>query len=158
MRYRQLDAKGDYVLGFGQGEFYVNQPEAVAQAVLTRLKLYLGEWFIDITDGTDWFGSVLGNNTVSLRDVIIKTRILDTNGVNSILSFNSTFNSSTRSYTANVVIDTIYGVFPNTTIIGAGSSLPTSSITTPSGIVQMLNFTLDSPTAGLLDKPFIRLG
>ena len=42
MRYRPLDANGDYTVGI---PFLVNSPACVGQAVLTRLKLFLGEWF-----------------------------------------------------------------------------------------------------------------
>src|SRR5689334_10946716 len=113
MRYRRLDSNGDYTFGFGQAGFYINQPETVAQAVLTRLNLWLGEWFIDITDGTSWGSQVLGNNTASIRDAMIKARIAETPGVNSIVSYQSAINKATRQFHVYVILNTIYGVLPN---------------------------------------------
>ena len=46
MRYRIEDANGDMTWGSGDKNFYYNQPEAVAQAVMTRLRLWSGEWFL----------------------------------------------------------------------------------------------------------------
>jgi hypothetical protein len=135
MRYRKLTDKGDMIFGFGQADYYVNQPEAVAQAVLTRMKLFAGEWFLDITDGMDWHGKVLGNRTSILRDAAIKKRILDTPGVNSIISYQSNFDGNTRKFNVFVVLDTIFGQFP--------PQIPSSTVTTTTqtgpritGIVQ----------------------
>lgn len=112
MRYRRLTPSGDYSFGSGQGDFYANVPEAPAQAVLTRLRLNLGDWFLDRTDGTPWQTKVLGTNTAATRDAVIKSRILDTPGVNSILSYSSSFNGNTRTFNVYVRLDTIYGVIP----------------------------------------------
>ena len=118
MRYRKLDANRDYSFGHGQSDFYIDQPEAVAQAVDTRLRLWLGEWFLDTSDGTNWQTGVLGRYTASTRDAIIRERILGNPGVNSIISYSSNFNSNSRTYDVNVSIDTIYGVVPPYLISG----------------------------------------
>ena len=52
MRYRKLDAAGDMTFGNGIGAFYVDIPEAPAQAVMTRLRMEQGEWFLDAKAGT----------------------------------------------------------------------------------------------------------
>jgi len=121
MRYRLLDPQGDYSFGHAQGDFLINTPETVAQAVKTRMLLWLGEWFLDTRDGTDWNNSVLGKYTEATRDAVIRERILDTPGVNSILTYSSNFDGNTRRFNVTVAIDTIYGIVPNWQL-----SLPTA--------------------------------
>jgi hypothetical protein len=124
MRYRKLTATGDYQFGQQQADFWINQPEAVAQAVTTRLRLNVGDWFLDTTDGMDWKGKVLGNRTVSTRDITLRARALLTPGVNSILNYNSSFDANSRAYAASFSLDTIYGVFS-----GAAPNLVTPAAT-----------------------------
>jgi hypothetical protein len=65
MRYRTLDANGDYTFGQNGANFLVNSPAAVGQAVLTRVKLMQGEWFLDQTAGTPYDTEILGAGTES---------------------------------------------------------------------------------------------
>lgn len=106
MRYRKLDENGDYVLGTGQ-DFLINSPEAVAQAIKTRLLLLKGEWFTDIQDGIPQ-DQILGKYTDS-KDILIKQRILETQGVSDIVSYLSVTNPNTREYTFTATVNTIYG-------------------------------------------------
>ena len=111
MRYRPLDANGDYTVGV---PFLVNSPACVGQAVLTRLKLFLGEWFVDTTDGTPWEpnsqgGSILGKIYGVGPDAYIKQRILTTPGVVAIATYTSSFVGSTRQLSVTATIDTLYG-------------------------------------------------
>jgi hypothetical protein len=110
LRYRRLDANGDYVFGGDQASFYIDQPEAPAQAIGTRLKLLLGEWWLDVTDGTPWLTQVLGNRTRATRDVVLKARILGTQGVTGpITNFSSSFDPATRAYSFSATVGTVYG-------------------------------------------------
>lgn len=109
MRYRKLDANGDYTFGHQQADFYRDQPEAVAQAVKTRLGLFTGEWFLDTTDGTPWRTDVLGKYTQGAYDAVIKARIIDTEGVQSIDAYSSTLDRSSRALSVQASISTIYG-------------------------------------------------
>lgn len=109
MRYRKLSASGDYTLGTGQ-DFYIDKPEAVAQAVMTRLKLWRGEWFIDVQDGTPYSQEILGKRQRGgSPDGAIKRRILQTEGVKEILSYSSNFDGNTRRLKIDATIATIYG-------------------------------------------------
>lgn len=109
MRYRAMDDSGDYKLG-GNSAFFVNSPEAVTQAIQTRLRLWRGEWFINTKDGTPWATNVLGKRKLGrIPDTAIKQRILGTQGVTDIVSFVSTFNGETRSLTVNATVNTKYG-------------------------------------------------
>ncbi|WP_334037473.1 hypothetical protein [Burkholderia gladioli] len=109
MRYRKQDANGDYVFGGSANDFLVNSPDAVAQAVLTRLRLLQGEWFLDTTVGMPWATQVLGKNTQGTADAAIRTCILGTSGVTEITAYSSSIDSSTRKLSVTVTINTLYG-------------------------------------------------
>jgi hypothetical protein len=107
MRYRQLDANGDYPLNLS---FLFNSPACVAQAVMTRLKLWKGEWFADLSDGTPWQQNVFGRTAQLHPDVYIKQRILETPGVIAIVTFTSTINTVTRELFVSGTLNTVYGL------------------------------------------------
>lgn len=109
MRYRRENADGDYTFGSGDDTWLINSPGAVAQAVKTRFELWYGQWFLDTTAGTPWIQSVLGKQKPDVYNLAIRQRILETQGVNSIIDFNTNVNTSTRRVTFTATIDTIYG-------------------------------------------------
>lgn len=107
MRYRKLDANGDYTFGQGDGAFLVESPEAVAQAAQTRLGLWAGEWFLDTTEGTPYATEILGAGTQETYDIAIKERIINTPGVVSIDAYASVLDG--RALSVGVSISTRYG-------------------------------------------------
>lgn len=109
MKYRKLDANGDHTFGNGNADFWKDTPEAVGQAVLTRLRLWLGEWFLDFTEGTPYQQGVLGKNNQTNADAVMRARILETQGVTAITAFSSTLNRDLRTYAVSATIDTVYG-------------------------------------------------
>lgn len=109
MRYRRLDENGDMVFGSGGADFLSNSPETVAQAVRTRLGLQLGDWFLDLEEGIDWRNRVLGKFTVDTRDLAIRERILNSEGVTELAEYSSQLDSGTRAFSVGCVINTIYG-------------------------------------------------
>jgi hypothetical protein len=109
MRYRTLDPDGqDYTFGQNGANFLVNSPAAVAQAILTRIGLIAGEWFLDQTAGID-NNEILGAGTQSTRDLAVQTVITETQGVSAITEYASYLNPSTRQFTWAATVDTIYG-------------------------------------------------
>lgn len=109
MRYRTQDANGDYTFGQNDANFLVNSPAAVAQAVLTRLRLIQGEWFLDQTAGTPYNTDILGAGTESTRDIALQAVILETQGVTEIVDYASYLDPATRQFTVAATINTIYG-------------------------------------------------
>lgn len=112
MRYRRLDANGDYTFGNGGLNFWVNDAQGVAQSVQTRLLLFTGEWFLDQTEGLPLTQDILGYNNAALYDSVIRSRILDTAGVSSIVSYQSSRDPTTRALTVSATIQTIYSPQP----------------------------------------------
>ncbi|MBH0619611.1 hypothetical protein I3A86_26355, partial [Salmonella enterica] len=109
MRVRKLDANGDFSFGNGPADYWQDQPEGVAQLVSTRLQLNVGDWFLQTDDGMPWRLKVLGRCTDASRDPAIKARILGTQGVTAIKTYQSQVNRQARSFSGQVTIGTVYG-------------------------------------------------
>lgn len=109
MRYRKLSPTGDYTFGNGQLDFYRDVPEAVGQACKTRLLLWLGEWFLDIAEGTPFMQGILGKHSQDQASTTIQDRVSGTQGLVDITNFVSEVDPDIRSYSAEFNIDTIYG-------------------------------------------------
>jgi hypothetical protein len=109
MRYRALDSNGDMTFGNGQLNFLRDTPETVAQAVLTRLRLWVNEWFLDSSEGTPYQNSALGTGKLKSIKPAIRYRILQTQNVTSIESLELDYNSQTRNVQIRVTINTAFG-------------------------------------------------
>lgn len=107
-RYRKLNIDGDMKFGRGNGDYYIDEPAAVAQAIKTRLGLWLSEWFLNINEGTDWMNVVGQIGAYNVRDTIIRARILRTPYVTSLYDWKSEiFN---RKYSASGKVVTAFGI------------------------------------------------
>lgn len=69
------------------GEHFAKGKEATRQGVIRRLRLFLGEYFLDATDGTPWFNGILGKTDQDFAEAALKRRIITTQGVIGISSF-----------------------------------------------------------------------
>lgn len=109
MKYRRLDENGDMAIGHGDADYLQDSPECVAQAVVTRLRLLRGEWFLDLSEGTPYVEGVFGKHTKESYDFVIRQRVLETEGVTEIEDYESIFDGETRKLTVNIRINTVYG-------------------------------------------------
>lgn len=112
MTYRVLDSKGDYSFGKGKSGF-LTDIQAVGQAIYTKLNLLQGEWWENLNEGLPLFQKILGNpgatKELSVADLVVKARILETPNAIEIQSFSSNFDHATRKYTVTAVVNTTYG-------------------------------------------------
>lgn len=115
MRVRMLDANGDMTFGRGAADLHLDSPSGVGQCVATRLKLILGEWFLDTTEGTDWGGKIIGRHGPKSYDSEIKRVILSTPGVDSIVQYSSG-RTNDRKLAVTAQILTIYSATETITI------------------------------------------
>ena len=104
------DATGDLIFGSGD-DFLVDSPEAVAQAIKTRLLLWQGEWFLDLTAGTPWAQQILGFHAESVRDIALRQVILTTPFVTALVNFASSLDAR-RALSVSCQVDTVFGVTP----------------------------------------------
>lgn len=109
MRVRKQSADGDYMFGNGQADFLKDTPEAVGQVVMTRLMLWLGEWFLDNEEGTPYLQGVIGKHAELTRNTVLRERILNSEGCVGITSYSSIVDPNDRKLTLSTAIDTIYG-------------------------------------------------
>jgi hypothetical protein len=137
MRYRKLDENRDMTFGRSAGNIYHDQVDAVGQAILTRLLLFTGEWFLDRTEGTPWGGfpfnrqvveqgRILAEHTQLSRDAAIKDRVISTFGVLAISNYGSSFDPTGRGFSVNMTVDTIYGSVLELTLFSAVNPSPTA--------------------------------
>lgn len=109
MRYRKLDAQGDMVFGHGGEDYLQDSAETVAQSILTRLRLWRGEWYLDTTEGTPYTQEVLGMGRTATALRALQQRIADTEGVRDVLSIELVRDPDTRRATVRAEVLTDYG-------------------------------------------------
>lgn len=109
MRYRKLSPLGDYTFGSGELDYYRDVPAAVGQAVQTRLLLWLGEWFLDINEGTPFMQGIFGKHSKEMADATIQDRMSGTQGFVGIETYESELDPETRAMSVTATINTIYG-------------------------------------------------
>lgn len=116
MIYRRLDNNGDYILGTGSNNFYSGN-QAVAQAVITWLKLLRAEWWEDVNNGLPLWQSILGQPGSEINrhsvDNIIQERIRDLKLgdkplIAVINNYESDWDNVNRSYKFTCTLTTIY--------------------------------------------------
>lgn len=100
---------GDMQFGHQQADFLRDSPDAVAQVVLTRLRLWTGEWFLDTTAGTPYAGAVLGVGTRRQIEPALRSRILGTPGVSGIDSLSMVIDPDGRHASLSAIITTQFG-------------------------------------------------
>ncbi|EMB4322239.1 hypothetical protein RJ492_001211 [Pluralibacter gergoviae] len=88
-----------------RGTQFASEKEGTQQAIICRLRLFLGEYFLDATAGTPWFQSILGKNSREVAEINVKQRIISTPGVLGISEFNLVIDARERrmTVTASVV-------------------------------------------------------
>lgn len=92
------------------GALFLNGREEIAQTIQTRLRLFLGEYFRDITDGTPWFQQILGKfENLNSVEAILRNRIFTTEGVVRLLSFNLGYNLDNRTIIVSSYVLTQFG-------------------------------------------------
>ena len=68
------------------------------QAVGVRLRLILGEWFLDTRLGVDYFGTAFVKNpNLAAVEAMIQAAILDTPGIARIVRYSQVFDRTARS-------------------------------------------------------------
>jgi hypothetical protein len=83
MKVRRLDENGDWIFGQSLAN-YITKSAMVQQNVVTRIKSFKNDWFLDVDAGIDWW-NILGsknNEKTILRE--LERVILGTEGIRTI--------------------------------------------------------------------------
>lgn len=110
--YRQLDVNNDPIWGQGSADF-LSDIDAVAQAILTRIRLFEGEWWENLNEGTPLWQKILGvggaNNRQQQISLLLQSRILGTPYVAEITNLQVSFNAAQRIFNFYAVVKTQFG-------------------------------------------------
>lgn len=107
MRVRRIDSAGDWT--FGQSRInYATESEAISQNVVTRLRSFQGDWFLDLDHGLPWFQNLDKPASQERLKQSIKKVVIETTGVIELTSINLTVDAETRKATVYLTYDDIY--------------------------------------------------
>lgn len=89
---------------------FAHDAEAVGQHIRCRLMAHRGEWFLDTMAGTPWLDRILGKQVdLTLAEAVIKSEILNTDGVTGIANFDLRFRGARRSVDlVSATVETAY--------------------------------------------------
>lgn len=105
MSVRAIDNNGDWTFGQGVGN-YIKDDAEIAQNVITRLKSFKNDYFLDTEQNIDWINILGTKNNKDLIITEVRRVISETNGVlrvNDILVLTDT----NRNADISVNFDTI---------------------------------------------------
>ncbi len=107
MRVRRLDTKGDWTFGQSRAN-YATESEAIAQNVITRLRSFQGDWFLNLDHGLPWFQNLEKPASQTRLKQSIKKSVIETAGVTVVTSTELLFDEDTRKVTVYITYDDIY--------------------------------------------------
>ena len=124
VQYLALDQSYDPVFDPGAALVGVH---AVAQNILTRLKLFQGEWWENLNLGLPMFQTILGQlaspKGLAAMQLAVQTVILGTPYVTGISSMNVQFNEGAARLVITATVQTVFGQTSVTNQPGASASV-----------------------------------
>ena len=94
----KLNRTHDLDLSSGDLDLFTRVEDLAVQQVKINLLVYKGEWFLDVDKGVPYLQEIFGDrNTKAAADSNIKYTILNTDNIQSILSYKSSINSLNRT-------------------------------------------------------------
>jgi hypothetical protein len=96
-----LDETGDLAIDANE-LVLVSAADEVAQRLRCRLRSFLGDWFLNVTQGVPYRDEVFAKrNAPSRVEAAIKKEILTTSGVQELLEYTQVLDGSTRRMTVD---------------------------------------------------------
>lgn len=105
-----LDAAHDLYLDAAGLIATVSGADAVAQNVLTALRLFKGEWHLAVNRGVDWRGEILvAHPDIRAIEFQLRRTVLSVPDVTGVREMSLDFDRGQRDLTISLQIDTVYG-------------------------------------------------
>lgn len=107
-------ATGGYLFVGGKRQFVYDKP-AIQQAIRTRLRTIMGEWFLDRTLGVPYFQAILvkGADPRGIQS-ILSAEIAAVQGVSAVVSVNLAYDKKKRALAAAYQVQTDAGLLTDT--------------------------------------------
>ena len=112
MKIRKNDKNNDWCFGNSQADFLINNNNAVAQDLKTKLQEWQNDFFANLKAGIDWQTRLGYRKQKTLLDKDIKAIITNNESVLILSSFTS--NVRDREYFLSFSVYTIYSELPIT--------------------------------------------
>lgn len=96
-------------MGSNGANYLVNSTAAVGQAIFTTLRLFAGEWFLDLLAGVPWLQQIMGKSSQAIYDQILQNAIAGVEGVAQITAYSSSIDPTTRMLSVTATVLSIYG-------------------------------------------------
>lgn len=103
MRFRNIDADGDWVFGKGRNS-YLRGNEALMMNIKTRLLSFLNDCFFDTEAGIDWWNLLGGKDKKKLLASIQRV-VLRSSNVKRIVEMQSHLNNSNRRFAITLSVE-----------------------------------------------------
>lgn len=107
MKVSRIDENGDWVFGRGEGN-YATGNKAIEINIITKLRSFQNDWFLNILDYIDWYTLLSINNNEKLIKDAIATTVLNSQGVLFVNLVDIDYNRELRKITIKVKFVTIY--------------------------------------------------
>lgn len=108
---------------------FLSDLQAVTQILATRLRMFQGEWFLDLNDGTPMFQSILGSSgsekNLQVITNLISARIRSSPFVTGITYISVLFQN--RKLVYNATVSTQFGTVTVSNVPARSASLVSSS-------------------------------
>jgi hypothetical protein len=97
----------------------IDAAERVSQQILITLRFWLGEWFLNTTDGVPYLEYILVKqpNMAHIRQILTE-QIQSVEGVKAVTDMELTFDQRERNLLVEYTADTDYGLVTDKAILG----------------------------------------
>jgi hypothetical protein len=97
----------------------IDNAERVAQQIAITLRFWLGEWFLNATEGVPYLEYILVKqpNTAHIRQILTE-QIQSVEGVKAVTNMELTFDQRERHLLVEYAADTDYGLVTDKAILG----------------------------------------